>query len=213
MATYKKGILGVFSGKVGTVIGSTWKGIDYMRSLPKSSTKTPTQKQIDQRIRFALVNGFIKPMSNLIKTGFQSVSGSLTPMNAAIAYHLKEAVVGGSPNFEVDYNKVLFSRGELLGPWLPVAVAGPAEQIDVSWQNNSSSSYAEPTDLATVLVYNPASKEYVFADQLAARSTLAATVRVPATFSGAMVHIWMAFFAADGSIVSTSVYLGEITIA
>ena len=33
MGTHKRGILGNFSGKVGTVIGSTWRGIWVMRGL------------------------------------------------------------------------------------------------------------------------------------------------------------------------------------
>ncbi|WP_316735757.1 DUF6266 family protein [Pedobacter aquatilis] len=212
MATYKKGILGVFSGKVGTVIGSTWKGVDYMRSLPKSSTKTPTQAQLDQRIRFALVNAFIKPIAPLIRLGYQSTSGNVTPLNAAIAYHLKESVTGISPDFAIDYSKVLFSRGELLGPWLPVATPDARQQLTINWEDNSTSSFANATDMATILIYNPVTKEYMYADQVAARSSLMASMRVPANFVGTAVHAWMAFFAANGSIVSTSIYLGEITI-
>jgi len=37
MGTYNKGILGAFYGKVGTVVGSTWRGKDVMRSLPRKS--------------------------------------------------------------------------------------------------------------------------------------------------------------------------------
>ena len=40
MGTIKKGILGGFSGKVGTVIGAAWKGIDYMRSVSTSVSKS-----------------------------------------------------------------------------------------------------------------------------------------------------------------------------
>ena len=32
MGTIKQGILGGFSGKVGSVVGASWKGISYMRS-------------------------------------------------------------------------------------------------------------------------------------------------------------------------------------
>jgi hypothetical protein len=35
MGTFNKGILGGFSGKVGTVVGFNWRGLDVMRSLPK----------------------------------------------------------------------------------------------------------------------------------------------------------------------------------
>jgi hypothetical protein len=37
MGIIKQGILGGFSGKVGNVVGGTWKGIDYMRVLPKAT--------------------------------------------------------------------------------------------------------------------------------------------------------------------------------
>ena len=38
MGKISQGILGGFSGKVGTVIGGNWKGIDYMRSKASKVT-------------------------------------------------------------------------------------------------------------------------------------------------------------------------------
>ena len=35
MAKMKKGILGAISGKIGPVIGGIWKGIPYLRQVPK----------------------------------------------------------------------------------------------------------------------------------------------------------------------------------
>ncbi|HJV78940.1 MAG TPA: hypothetical protein VJ602_11205 [Paludibacter sp.] len=37
MAIFSKGILGGFSGKVGNVIGSTWRGKDVLRNLPPNA--------------------------------------------------------------------------------------------------------------------------------------------------------------------------------
>ena len=62
MGTYSKGILGSFTGKVGTVIGSSWNGIDYMRSLPRPSSKAPTALQLAQREKFGLVTKFVAPI-------------------------------------------------------------------------------------------------------------------------------------------------------
>jgi hypothetical protein len=42
MAKFNKGILGGFSGTVGTVVGANWRGMDVMRSRPKKSGSTPT---------------------------------------------------------------------------------------------------------------------------------------------------------------------------
>ena len=45
MGTIKQGILGGFSGKVGTVVGSSWKGISYMRGLATRYTSTSHSSQ------------------------------------------------------------------------------------------------------------------------------------------------------------------------
>lgn len=47
MGTIKQGILGGFSGKVGTVIGSSWKGISYMRSRAQSVKNPRTEGRWD----------------------------------------------------------------------------------------------------------------------------------------------------------------------
>ena len=39
MGKIKQGILGGFRGKVGTVVGSYWNGIFYMKGLPQSKRK------------------------------------------------------------------------------------------------------------------------------------------------------------------------------
>ena len=52
MGTIKQGILGGFNGKVGTVIGASWKGITYMRGIAASNSNPQTEAQLDQRARF-----------------------------------------------------------------------------------------------------------------------------------------------------------------
>jgi len=52
MGKIKTGILGGFQGKVGTVIGSTWRGESIMRALPKTAAKAPTESQRIQRLKF-----------------------------------------------------------------------------------------------------------------------------------------------------------------
>ena len=70
MATFEKGILGGFSGKVGTVIDGTWKGIDYMRSKATKRKFVPTQKQLEQQLKFSLMMRFLQPMSALLEISF-----------------------------------------------------------------------------------------------------------------------------------------------
>ncbi|HNP33863.1 MAG TPA: DUF6266 family protein [Flavobacterium sp.] len=66
MRTYNKGILGPFSGKVGTVVGANWRGKDIIRSLPKKTNRTTTETQQLQRDKFTAVSEFLTPMSAVL---------------------------------------------------------------------------------------------------------------------------------------------------
>jgi len=39
MGSYSKGANGIFSGKVGSIIGSSWRSIDYLKGLPKKAPR------------------------------------------------------------------------------------------------------------------------------------------------------------------------------
>ncbi|MDD4417119.1 MAG: DUF6266 family protein, partial [Proteiniphilum sp.] len=60
MGTIKQGILGGFSGKVGNIVGASWRGIDYIRSMPASVRNPRTVAQVSQRTRFALIGKMLK---------------------------------------------------------------------------------------------------------------------------------------------------------
>lgn len=72
MAILKQGILGGVKGKVGSVVGSSWKGIATLRSLPLSVTNPRTAAQVGNRTRFSdvvglatiLLSGVIKPLND-----------------------------------------------------------------------------------------------------------------------------------------------------
>lgn len=52
MGKIKKGVFGEFTGKVGNLVGCTWKGIPYMRTRPANMTNPRTEKQQGQRSKF-----------------------------------------------------------------------------------------------------------------------------------------------------------------
>lgn len=212
MGTYSKGILGPFSGKVGTVVGSSWNGIDYMRSLPKPSSKAPTEAQTIQRVRMALAVGFLKPISPLLTQGFKRVAGNSSGFNVATSSVVKEAIAGVYPDFTIDYSKVLISRGELTGPW-NATVASAAGAVNVGWTDNTGSGIAKGTDKAILLVYNEAKGQYVYDMAGADRSAATDSLIMPADFIGDQVHVWMAFVSADGKLISTSQYIGMTDVA
>ena len=88
MGTIKQGILGDFSGKVGTVIGGTWKGIGYMRGIPAKVANPQTDAQLAQRDKVKITMAFLQPLTQFVRIGWREFAVKMTAMNAAV-HHQK----------------------------------------------------------------------------------------------------------------------------
>ena len=212
MGTYNKGILGPFSGKVGTVVGASWRGKFVMRSLPTKTDKLPTEIQLLQREKFSLVSEFLTPIAPVITKYFGSGSGELTRRNQAMSYHMKEAVTFVDPVYEMMYNKVQISKGDLVGLQNPTAVSIIAAKIKFSWEDNSGQGTAKPTDQLVVVLYAPVDGLYYYNLAAALRSDTTVSLTLPSYFSGLELQAWICFAAADGKAYATSNYMGAVTI-
>lgn len=52
MGIIKRGVLGGFSGKIGNIVGTSWKGLAVMKSLPLSVANPRSTGQVSQRTKF-----------------------------------------------------------------------------------------------------------------------------------------------------------------
>jgi hypothetical protein len=95
MGKIKQGILGGFSGKVGTVVGASWKGISYMRSIPQHVHNPRTEGQVNQRSKFSVALHFLQPLNDFIRTGYKLYAHRQSPFNSAMAYTLANATSQG----------------------------------------------------------------------------------------------------------------------
>jgi len=212
MGKIRKGILGGFSGKVGTVVGASWKGIAYMRSLPQKVRNPRTESQRMQRSKFALSLNFLQPMTALLRTGWKLYANRQSPFNAAMSYTVFNAITGTYPNYAIDPSKVFISRGGLAPALNASATASAGASIIFDWDDNSGSSAAKQTDKALLAVVNPEKSDAVFDANSARRADSTMTVTVPADWVGATVEAYIGFISEDGKEVANSVYLGSIAI-
>lgn len=82
MGKIKQGILGGFKGKVGTVIGSSWNGIAYMRGLAQSVKNPKTAAQLQQRAYFKDLQGLVGQLTDeQLQSLFPSVMRGMTRRN------------------------------------------------------------------------------------------------------------------------------------
>ncbi|RDK87373.1 DUF6266 family protein [Marinirhabdus gelatinilytica] len=213
MGVISQGILGGVSGKVGNVVGASWKGIDYLRIKPSNVANPRTEGQVSQRTKFALTLSYLQPNLGFIKAGYKGYAVQKTEFNAAMSYVLNNAVGGTAPNFTIDYSLALLSRGNLSSALNPATDLTTAGQVTFTWDDNSAEGNANVTDKAMVLVYNPGKKESMYILDGADRTAGSQTITIPSTYAGDTVELFMAFVSADGSQVSNSIYLGSGTAA
>ncbi|MEJ4087224.1 DUF6266 family protein [Galbibacter orientalis] len=211
MGKIAQGILGGLSGKVGNVIGGSWKGIDYIRIKPSSVANPRTEGQVNQRNRFTVTLEFLQAIQPFIKQGYKSLAIRKTEFNAAMSYILNNAVTGIAPNFSVNYTDALVSRGGLSGVLNGTTDLSVAGEVTFGWQDNSDEGNANTTDKAMLLVYNPSKKESISVIDGNLRTAGSETVVIPNTYAGETVELFAAFISADGRTVSNSTYLGSGT--
>ncbi|MGL2966536.1 DUF6266 family protein [Flavobacterium sp. XGLA_31] len=213
MATYKKGILGPFSGKVGTVVGANWRGKDILRSLPKKGNSNPSETQLQQRQRFLTASGFLTPMNGVLRKYFGQRNGDQSRLNQAMSYHLKEAVVFNDPDFGIDYSKVLISRGDLTGLQNPTVAAIGGNQLKFNWEDNSGQGDAKTDDTLLVVVYAPTAGLYFTQLETATRVEQVVVVTLPDFFQGLEVYSWLGVTSADHKTAATSSPMAAVTVA
>ncbi|MFC5282014.1 DUF6266 family protein [Pedobacter alpinus] len=208
----RKGILGGFVGKVGTVIGSQRSGMDIISSLPKKSSKAPTVLQSNQREKFGLAVGFLQPINELLKLGFKASDPRFSSFNLAIAHMLQNSIIGESGSYELDYPKVLISKGELSPAWNAVAATSGASELSLTWSNATNSGMSNPDDEVFALVYNADTKQHLMSISAATRADGVLSIPLPNDFVGSEVQCWLAFTSKDKKQRSTSIYAGAVTI-
>jgi len=213
VGTFKIGILGGFSGKVGTVIGASWKGIDYMRSRATSISNPNTPAQLEHRARFATIVKFLHPLTSFLRIGFKSQAIKMSAFNAAMAVNIKNAITGVFPNFEIDFTKVQVSQGNFPGALNPATLAAIAGAIEFTWEDNSWETDANATDEAVLVVYNPAKEAVVSVVGGISRSIGTQTIVLPNAYTGDEVHCYIAFTNANKSVISNSQYISGIVVS
>jgi hypothetical protein len=69
MGKMNNGILDDFSGTIGKVVGSNWRGVSYMRAKSKKRTGALSDAQLEQQAKFAIAGKFCQSMNDLLTLG------------------------------------------------------------------------------------------------------------------------------------------------
>ena len=211
MGKLNMGILGGFSGTVGTVIGSSnKKGDDIIRAKTKKARSVNSAEQVKQQTKFGVVTGFMQGVNSVLKTGLKYTADAenMSPFNYACRHALANAITGTDDQPAIDYSKIMLSSGVLSR--IPGATAQlNANAIRFNWSDAVDTFKGELNDKVCLVVYNVSNGELSFsADTL--RSAKTASVPLPFYNTGDTLLFYLFFQSGTDTLqVSTSQYLGS----
>lgn len=211
MGTYSKGANGAFSGKVGSVVGSNWRNIDYLRSLPKKSKKGASADQIAQRAKFALAPQYLRPIKDILNIGFGDKNlNTITGYNAAVKMFLTQAVGGEYPAFVIDFSKIILSKGSL-SVFHSLAANVVGTDIVLTWKSILNRYNAFADDGLMVVIFNETKMMYLIYEEMS-RAELTYTIEVGNDFTGDVCYCWAFSIKREGDVVGNSQFLGSLTM-
>ena len=225
MAKLDMGILGGFSGRVGTVVGYYRRGAWFVRAYQPHIKDRKSAAQLEQRSRFKAMIQFASPATPVLRVGLRQVAADwqITEGNAFLKIN-KESFPRESRNTRnsrnsrntrnsresresresrnsraIDYTSLQFSRGSLAAPQALQYAVDEGGVLAVRW----SAGGGRLADRIHIYVYCPAAMTGIALEGERGRHGLQSLL--PQDFVGEELHLWAFAAAADG-MVSPTVY-------
>ena len=211
MGKMKNGILDAFSGTVGKVVGSSWRGVQVMRSKSHARRNANTPKQEEQKAKFKVASSFVQSMYDLLVLGFRDQAVRMTGANYGLSLIITEAIDGTNPDFKIAYDRVKISKGLLFNVEGLAVASTKAGTIQFTWTGSDTDRREKPTDVAILVAYCPELNRTVF-KSIGSRDSLSGELPVP-KFAGKMAHTWITFVSANGKFIANSEYIGTVTVS
>ena len=185
MANINSGILGGFSGKVGTVVGYISRGKAFMRHYVKNVQNPRTLHKMAQSARNSEANSFM---------------------------HINFDLVSASNPFDVEVN---YADLKIADGKLPeVSFAAPSfeetNSIQCAFVGNSDAEGADSSDSVYLFAYSPELGKGLLSAPVS-RSEQSITLDTPLGWNGTTVHVY-GFTVNEKGVASDSSYVGSGSI-
>src|SRR5690606_27312011 len=155
MARFDDGINGPFRGKVGSVIGSKWRKVNYMRGMSRFKKKrAPSPEQALVREKFHLLNRFFEPLSNLLEISFAHFTAKATGRNVAFSYNYEDAFMVEGEEVRLNYPALRLSHGSLVTAGAERAWLDDRGVVHLTWNTKTYGLGGAPDDRAYVLLFD-----------------------------------------------------------
>lgn len=163
------------------------------------------------RSKFALAISICKPLTGFLRVGYKNFTTKQTSFNAAMSYILNNAIIGEYPNYTVSINKVLVSKGNLIGVSNAFTTYQNRE-ISINWNDNSGDGNAKNSDNSMIAILNISKDEAIYEIAGRPRFTGNHKIKIPEDWVGDCVEVFLSFISEDRKEVSDSTHISFIIV-
>lgn len=201
MGTIKQGILGGFSGKVANIVGSSWKGIAVIKSLPLSVANPKTAGQVAQRAKMTNVVEFSKEiLASIIKPLRDRFAVQQSGYNTFVSDNIA-LFAAAMPSPAAD---LIIAEGKMASdPILTLVIADADETVTMTYADDSGEGFKLANDEVYAVATNEDTGDIGFSSGVAQRGDETVSFEMPSVNNtGDTVNGYLVFLRADGTVVS-----------
>jgi len=197
------------TGRLGDIITYVLNDKLVSRTIGQNNTP-PTELQLAVLSIAPLINNFMQPVKEFVRLGFdlQAKLKHTYFTNEVYSYTFKNAIKGTYPNYEIDYTKVLFSKG-LMPITDEVGVVSMPNGLEFTW-NPVLTDLWRWSDVVMLMAYIPELREAHYYITGARRQQGTDFLVLPKFPHPVLVHTYVSFITVDHRSISDSVYTGAI---
>ncbi|WP_282038288.1 DUF6266 family protein [Saccharicrinis aurantiacus] len=204
MARYKTSREGA-SGKLGNVVTYQMYGKSYVRSLPGSYKDAKSEKQLAQRQKMQLVNGFLSPFKEILRLTFKEEALGRSAYMAAKSYNMRNAIVGEYPEQKIDYTLALVSKGIVPLP-AEASITRTADGLLFKWSDEVTGNGSD----TLLLIANQRGQYATISKMTGIERKEKSYLWKESTLNNSNTDIWIVFRDYKERGFSDSLWLGQI---
>lgn len=151
MARLDQGLLGGYSGKLGTTVGATWKGINVVRTYQPNVANPNTQAQRDHRYKFkeiAQLGSFF--LASMVKPFWDKAAKRMSGYNAFVSLNARAM----KDSLQFDPMEFIIGNGQMGHPTYEISLLEETHRLDVAWDEDEKVLYGQPTDELYLIAFN-----------------------------------------------------------
>jgi hypothetical protein len=207
MARFTSMTFGSISGRHGSAVAVVMKNNTNVLKVYNAPYDPKSEDQLVQRSKFGFVVSRMARLHAVFKITFLKNGGH----NHGVSLAFKTAVTGSSPDFSIDYSKLIVSQGSVCVSKQTTVQKTTGIAVMVNWSTKlMDSSIAK--DWVSLVFFQEEEQQAVFKQNCTLRSAGTFTMDLPKEWAGGTLHSWIYFSTPNGSRNSLSSYISGIQL-